>query len=241
MLKTNERLDRLLKEQLDIIQNDEVFSFSTDALLLGHFTPALKKGKIMDLCSGNGIIPLLLSYKSHVPIEAVEIQHELVDMARRSVMHNGLEQQITIHEMDLKDAGMHFTPSQYTLVTCNPPYFRGNQSFQHLKEAHRIARHEVMCSLDDCVTAARHLLKEGGRLMMVHRADRLVDCMTAMRECGIEPKKIWTIYSRKNKPQAITVVIEAVKGGRPDCRIMPPFYIYDGDDYSAEMKAVYYG
>lgn len=77
--------------------------------------------------------------------------------------------------------------------------------------------------------------------MMVHRADRLVDCMTAMRECGIEPKKIWTIYSRKNKPQAITVVIEAVKGGRPDCRIMPPFYIYDGDDYSAEMKAVYYG
>ncbi|UTH13750.1 tRNA1(Val) (adenine(37)-N6)-methyltransferase [Macrococcus equipercicus] len=241
MLKENERFDQLIKEGLEIIQNDAVFSFSTDALLLGHFVPTLKKGRVMDLCSGNGIIPLLLSDGSSCAIDAIEIQPLLADMAKRSVAHNRLDDRIKVYEMDLKEAN-HLTPSQYDIVTCNPPYFRENQSFQHLKEAHRIARHEVMCTLDDCTLAARHLLKQGGRLYMVHRADRLVDCLISMRSAGMEPKKIWNIYSKPEKPHAVTVVIEALKGGKPDCKVMPPFYIYDGNgDYSAEMKEVYYG
>lgn len=241
MLKKDERLDLLMKESLKIIQNDDVFSFSTDALLLGHFTPRQKRGKVMDLCSGNGIIPLLLSHGTNYHIDAVEIQPALVDMAKRSVTLNELEERIYLYEMDLKNVQQFFKPSSYDIVTCNPPYFRENQSFQHLKEAHRIARHEVYCTLDDCINASKHLLKEGGKLMMVHRADRLIDCLVSMRHHGIEPKKIWNIYSRKSKPHAITVVIEAIKGGKPDCKVMPPFYIYDGEEYSSEMKEVYYG
>ncbi|TDM07211.1 tRNA1(Val) (adenine(37)-N6)-methyltransferase [Macrococcus lamae] len=241
MLKDNERYDQLIKERLVIIQNSEVFSFSTDALLLAHFTPKMQKGRVMDLCSGNGIIPLLLSHGSNYTIDAIEIQPRLADMARRSVEHNLLTERIKMHEMDLKDSN-RFTPSQYDIVTCNPPYFRQNQSFRHLKEEHMIARHEVMCTLDDCTSATQHLLKQGGKLYMVHRADRLVDCLLSMRSARLEPKKIWQIYSKPSKPTAVTVVIEAVKDGKPDCKVMPPFYIYNEDgEYSAEMKEVYYG
>ncbi|TDL95272.1 tRNA1(Val) (adenine(37)-N6)-methyltransferase [Macrococcus carouselicus] len=242
MLKTNERLDQLIKEDLSIIQNDEVFAFSTDALLLAHFVKPIRRGRIMDLCSGNGVIPLVLSHKVDVPIEGIEIQPLLVDMAQRSITYNGLDARIDVREMDLKRVSQEYLPSQYDIVTCNPPYFRENQDFQHLKEAHRIARHEVLCTLDDCILSSRHLLKQGGKLYMVHRADRLVDCLISMRQGGIEPKVIWQIYSRPDKPAAVTVVIEATKGGKPDCKVMPPFYIYNVDgSYSSDMQKVYYG
>ena len=177
MLEENERLDSLLKENLEIIQNDEVFSFSTDALLLGHFTHLRKNDKVMDLCSGNGVIPLLLSHKGQHPIDAIEIQPQLVNMAERSIQHNQLSDRIRMYELDLKNVRQTFTPSQYTVVTCNPPYFKTTQMHQHQKEAHKIARHEVLCTLEDCVEAARHLLKQGGRLIMVHRAERLMDVL----------------------------------------------------------------
>ncbi|WP_414045440.1 tRNA1(Val) (adenine(37)-N6)-methyltransferase [Macrococcus equi] len=242
MLLENERLDKLIKENLSIIQNDEVFSFSTDALLLAHFTTLKKKDKVMDICSGNGIIPLLLSHKTNMPIEGIEIQSQLVDMARRSFQYNHLESQIEMHAMDIKDVKKNFIPSQYDVVTCNPPYFRSNQSYQHLKEAHRIARTEILCTFADCVSAAQHLLKQGGKMVVVQRADRLVDVLVDMRAQNIEPKRIYSIYSSPNKPQAITIVVEGIKGGKPDAKVMPPFYIYDGkNEYSQEMCEVYYG
>ena len=190
MLKANERIDDLFKENLKIIQNDDVFSFSTDALLLGHFTEVRKNDKILDLCAGNGVIALLLSAKGSQTIESIEIQEQLADMARRSFEYNDLTNRLLIHHMDLKDVYQNFKPSQYTLVTCNPPYFKSNQRHQHQKEAHKIARHEIMCTLEDCMLAARHLLKQGGRLMMVHRAERLMDVLTEMRKASIEPKRV---------------------------------------------------
>lgn len=242
MLLENERFDQLIKEDLSIIQNDEVFSFSTDALLLAHFTPLKKKDKVMDICSGNGIIPLLLSHRTTMPIDAIEIQHRLVDMARRSVQYNKLESQICVHEMDIKTVKKKFIPSQYDVVTCNPPYFRANQEYQHLKEAHRIARTEVLCTFLDCVAAANHLLKQGGKMVVVQRADRLIDVLADMRSLGIEPKVIQPIYSSANRPQAITVIVEGIKGGKPDVKVMPPFYIYDDqNEYSKAMLEVYYG
>ena len=111
-------------------------------------------------------------------------------MARRSFEYNDLTNRLLIHHMDLKDVYQNFKPSQYTLVTCNPPYFKSNQRHQHQKEAHKIARHEIMCTLEDCMLAARHLLKQGGRLMMVHRAERLMDVLTEMRKASIEPKRV---------------------------------------------------
>lgn len=242
MLKENERFDQLLKENLSIIQNDDVFSFSTDALLLAHFTQLRAKDKIMDLCSGNGVIPLLLSHRTATAIEAVEIQEVLVDMAVRTIRYNDLASQIKMHHMDLKDVGNTFLPSQFDVVTCNPPYFRENQSYQHLKEAHRIARHEVLCTFMDCVRAANHLLKQGGKMVIVQRADRLADVIVDMRMGGIEPKRLIPIYSKKSKAQAITVIVEGIKDGKPDLKIQPPFYIYDEDgSYSSQMQEVYYG
>lgn len=241
MLKSNERLDKLIKENLEIIQSDDVFSFSTDALLLAHFTHVKRKDRVMDLCSGNGIIPLLLSHKSTAMIDAIEIQDVLVDMAERTIIHNHLENQIKLYHMDLKEVTKHFVPSTYSVVTCNPPYFRDNQNFKHQLDTHMIARHEVLCDIDDCCQSAKHLLKQGGKLMIVQRADRLVDVLCAMRLARIEPKKIYPIYAKHDKPQAITVVVEGVKGGKQDVKMMPPFYIYDGDDYSKEMLEVYYG
>ncbi|PTE68229.1 SAM-dependent methyltransferase [Staphylococcus devriesei] len=241
MLKNNERFDYLIKENLKIIQNDEVFSFSTDALLLGHFTEVRKNDRILDLCAGNGVISLLLSAKGQQAIESIEIQEQLVDMARRSYEYNHLTDRLHMHHMDLKEVYRTFKPSQYTLVTCNPPYFKTNQLNQHQKEAHKIARHEVMCSLEDCMLAARHLLKQGGRLMMVHRADRLMDVLTEMRRANIEPKRVIMIYSKINK-SAVTVVVEGRKNGKQGLDIAPPFYIYNSDgEYSDEVRDVYYG
>lgn len=240
-LLEHERLDYLMKEHLRIIQNDEVFSFSTDALLLGHFTEVRKNDSIMDLCSGNGVVPLLLSYKTKRQIDGIEIQHLLIDMANRSIAFNQLTAQIQMYEMDLKAVRTQFKPSQYSLVTCNPPYFKSNQLHQHQKNAHKIARHEIMCSLEDCCIAARHLLKQGGRLVMVHRAERLMDVLSNMRDSGIEPKKLYFVYSKKEK-DAQTIVVEGRKGGNQGLTIQPPFYIYNEDGtYTSEMREVYYG
>lgn len=241
MLNDNERYDYLIKEQFKIIQNDDVFSFSTDALLLGHFANPKAKDKVIDLCAGNGVIQLLLFAKQQINIEGIEIQSQLVDMARRSFEENDVGHFLTMHHMDIKDVYQHFKPSQYSLVTCNPPYFKENQLHQHQKEAHKIARHEILCTLEDCVLAARHLLKEGGKLIMVHRADRLMDVLSEMRHANIEPKKINFIYSKIGKT-AQTIVVEGRKGGNQGLTIAPPFYIYNEDGtYSNEMKEIYYG
>lgn len=241
MLKENERLDCLLKEQLEIIQNDEVFSFSTDALLLGHITQLRKRDKVMDLCSGNGVIPLLLSDKGNHMIDAIEIQPQLVDMAERSIRHNHLEARIQMYEMDLRHAQQHFQPSSYNVVTCNPPYFKTIQTHQHQKEAHKIARHEVMCTLADCVNAAKHLLKQGGRFVMVHRAERLMDVLFEFRQHRIEPKKLTMVYSKPGKA-AHAILVEGRKDGKPGLDIAPPFYMYTADgQYTKEMSAIYYG
>lgn len=241
MLKENERLDCLLKEQLEIIQNDEVFSFSTDALLLGHFTQLRKRDKVMDLCSGNGVIPLLLSDKGNHTIDAIEIQPQLVDMAERSIRHNHLETRIQMYEMDLRHVQQYFQPSSYNVVTCNPPYFKTIQTHQHQKEAHKIARHEVMCTLADCVNAAKHLLKQGGRFVMVHRAERLMDVLFEFRQHRLEPKKLTMVYSKPGKP-AHAILVEGRKDGKPGLDIAPPFYMYTADgNYTQEMSAIYYG
>ncbi|MCU5747056.1 tRNA1(Val) (adenine(37)-N6)-methyltransferase [Staphylococcus sp. SQ8-PEA] len=241
MLAEQERLDYLIKEQLRIIQNDEVFSFSTDAVLLGHFTKIKNKDRIIDLCAGNGIIQLLLSAKSSQLIEGIEIQERLVNMAERSFLYNHLEDRLKMHHLDLKNVYQAFQPAQYDVVTCNPPYFKTDQRHQHLKEAHKIARHEIKCNLSDVCKAARHLLKQGGRLVMVHRADRLMDVLTTMREYCLEPKQLRFIYSKPGK-KAQMIIVEGRQGGRGSLAIESPFYIYDNEGkYTEEMREVYYG
>ncbi|MCE5592748.1 tRNA1(Val) (adenine(37)-N6)-methyltransferase [Staphylococcus pseudintermedius] len=241
MLQPGERLDYLIREDLRIIQNDAVFSFSTDALLLGHFTEVRKRDRILDMCAGNGVIPLLLSDKGNNVITGVEIQLQLVNMAERSVQYNHLEDRITMVEMDINALIQAYSPAQFDLITCNPPYFKANQTNQHQLEAHKIARHEIYCTLDDCLRVSNHLLKEGGRVVMVHRAERMLDLFESMRHYRIEPKRLHMIYSKPGKA-AQTIVVEGRKGGRQGLDIAPPFYIYDEQgDYTPEMKEIYYG
>ncbi|UXR86624.1 tRNA1(Val) (adenine(37)-N6)-methyltransferase [Staphylococcus felis] len=241
MLQKNERFDHLIKEDLHIIQNDAYFSFSTDALLLGHFTEVRQRDRILDMCTGNGVIPLILSDKGENLITGIEVQSELVDMARRSVSYNQLETRINIMHMDINEIPSQFKPSQFDLVTCNPPYFKMNQVHQHQLEAHKIARHEVLCTLDDCLRVANHALKEGGRIVMVHRAERMLDIFESMRRYQIEPKKLNMIYSKQHK-EAQTIVVEGRKGGRQGLKIASPFYIYDQNNaYTDEMRRIYYG
>ncbi|EIO0107873.1 tRNA1(Val) (adenine(37)-N6)-methyltransferase [Staphylococcus pseudintermedius] len=241
MLQPGERLDYLIREDLRIIQNDAVFSFSTDALLLGHFTEVRKRDRILDMCAGNGVIPLLLSDKGNNVITGVEIQPQLVNMAVRSVQYNHLEDRITMVEMDINALIQAYSPAQFDLITCNPPYFKANQTNQHQLEAHKIARHEIYCTLDDCLRVSNHLLKEGGRVVMVHRAERMLDLFESMRHYRIEPKRVHMIFSKPGKA-AQTIVVEGRKGGRQGLDIAPPFYIYDEQgDYTPEMKEIYYG
>ncbi|MCE5531794.1 tRNA1(Val) (adenine(37)-N6)-methyltransferase [Staphylococcus pseudintermedius] len=241
MLQPGERLDYLTREDLRIIQNDAVFSFSTDALLLGHFTEVRKRDRILDMCAGNGVIPLLLSDKGNNVITGVEIQPQLVNMAVRSVQYNHLEDRITMVEMDINALIQAYSPAQFDLITCNPPYFKANQTNQHQLEAHKIARHEIYCTLDDCLRVSNHLLKEGGRVVMVHRAERMLDLFESMRHYRIEPKRLHMIFSKPGKA-AQTIVVEGRKGGRQGLDIAPPFYIYDEQgDYTPEMKEIYYG
>ncbi|MDE9830023.1 tRNA1(Val) (adenine(37)-N6)-methyltransferase [Staphylococcus delphini] len=241
MLQPGERLDYLIREDLRIIQNDAVFSFSTDALLLGHFTEVRKRDRILDMCAGNGVIPLLLSDKGNNVITGVEIQPQLVNMAERSIQYNHLEGRITMVEMDINALVQAYAPAQFDLITCNPPYFKANQTNQHQLEAHKIARHEIFCTLDDCLRVSNHLLKEGGRIVMVHRAERMLDLFESMRHYRIEPKRLHMIYSKPGKA-AQTIVVEGRKGGRQGLDIAPPFYIYDAQgDYTPEMKEIYYG
>ncbi|EGQ3830535.1 tRNA1(Val) (adenine(37)-N6)-methyltransferase [Staphylococcus pseudintermedius] len=241
MLQPGERLDYLIREDLRIIQNDAVFSFSTDALLLGHFTEVRKRDRILDMCAGNGVIPLLLSDKGNNVITGVEIQPQLVNMAVRSVQYNHLEDRITMVEMDINALIQAYSPAQFDLITCKPPYFKANQTNQHQLEAHKIARHEIYCTLDDCLRVSNHLLKEGGRVVMVHRAERMLDLFESMRHYRIEPKRLHMIFSKPGKA-AQTIVVEGRKGGRQGLDIAPPFYIYDEQgDYTPEMKEIYYG
>jgi tRNA1(Val) A37 N6-methylase TrmN6 len=236
-----ERLDYLPGEELKIIQSSEVFSFSMDAVLLAQFTYLpIQKGRVIDLCTGNGVIPLLLSKRTKAHIEAVEIQARLFNMAQRSVVLNQLDQQIIIHHMDLKDTPQTFGHGGFDVVTCNPPYMPIQTGMQHHNEHFAIARHEIMCCLEDVVLTASRLVKPGGRVSLVHRPHRLTDIITLMREYKVEPKRIRFVHPKQGK-EANMLLIEGMKDGQPDLRLLPPLVVYNDDnEYTQELKQIYY-
>ncbi|WP_042479110.1 tRNA1(Val) (adenine(37)-N6)-methyltransferase [Bacillus ndiopicus] len=242
-LQGDERLDYLLAEDLRIIQSPSVFSFSLDAVLLARFVNIPKsKGHIVDLCSGNGVIPLFLSARTKAQITGVELQPRLYDMACRSVRYNGLEQQITMTLDDVKEVADKLGIEKYDAVTCNPPYFLAHEmSDKNISEHHAIARHEIHLTLEEAVIAASRLLKQGGKAAFVHRPGRLLDIVTAMRAHRIEPKRIRFVYPKMGK-EANTLLIEGIKDGKPDLKILPPLYVYDeANNYTAEVSELLYG
>ncbi|KYG58654.1 tRNA1(Val) (adenine(37)-N6)-methyltransferase [Planococcus maritimus] len=243
MLTDDERLDYLLAENLRIIQSPSVFSFSLDAVLLARFAYVPKKrGRIVDLCTGNGAIPLFLSARTESSITGVELQPRLAGMARRSIEFNGLEEQIHIIEGDVKEIPAQLGFEKFDTVTCNPPYFPAHEmSDKNLSEHMAIARHELHLTLDEAVKSASQLLKQGGKAAFVHRAGRLIDIMAAMRNNRLEPKRIRLVYPKAGK-EANTLLIEGIKDGKPDLKVLPPLIVYGEDgEYTEEVRGLLYG
>jgi tRNA1(Val) A37 N6-methylase TrmN6 len=243
VLKGDERLDYLLAENLRIIQSPSVFSFSLDAVLLARFAHVPGRlGKVVDLCAGNGAIPLFLSARTKAQITAVELQERLAGMAERSVQYNKLEAQITILHDDVIGIAEKIGYDKYDLVTCNPPYFPAHEaSDKNLLEPIAIARHEIYLTLDQAIQSASALLKQGGRAAFVHRPGRLLDIVTSMRAHRIEPKRIQLVFSKAGK-DANTLLIEGTKDGKPDLKILPPLYVYDQEgNYTEEVRRLLYG
>lgn len=242
-LKEDERMDYLLAEDLRIIQSPSVFSFSLDAVLLSRFVNVpLNKGKIVDLCSGNGVIPLFLSARTKAEIIGVELQERLFDMAERSIKYNGLDKQIQMVHGDVKIVPPQLGIEKYDAVTCNPPYFLAHElSEKNISEHYAIARHELYLTLDEAVESASKLLKQGGKAAFVHRPGRLLDIVTAMRAHRLEPKRIRFVYPKFGK-EANTLLIEGIKDGKPDLKILPPLYVYnDNNEYTDEVSEILYG
>jgi tRNA1(Val) A37 N6-methylase TrmN6 len=240
-LHASERIDDLMTHDLKIIQSDEVFSFSLDAVLLGRFCYTPPRGRIIDLCTGNGVIPLLLSTRTKAEVVGIEIQERLADMAERNVRINGLQEQIRIIHGDLKDACKELGHGTFDVVTVNPPYLPIQDGEQNINEHFAAARHEVFCTLEDVVRTSSQLVRSAGRVAMVHRPSRLVEILGVMRSYKLEPKRIRFVHPRAGE-EANMVLIEALKNGKPELRTLPPLLIYKNKtEYCDELMELYYG
>ncbi len=242
VLHPSERIDDLLTHDLKIIQSNEVFCFSMDAVLLARFVSLpIQKGRIMDLCTGNGVIPILMSTRSKAKIESIEIQERLFDMAVRNVQLNDLTNQLVVHHGDLKNAPEQFGHGQYDVVTCNPPYMIGNTGDQNLNQHIAIARHEIYCTLEDVIRVSACLTRSGGKVALVHRPSRLVDLIDFMRKYRVEPKKVRFVYPKQGA-EANMVLIEGIRDGKPEMKVLPPLIVYDANgSYCPELMEIYYG
>lgn len=224
------RLDDVLGySNMKIYQNSNYFAFSLDSVVLANYAPIrLRDKRIVDFCTGNGIIPLILSRRTSSKITGVEIQEKLADLAKQSVEYNKLENQIQITCEDVK----HFSKNhlnEYDLLLCNPPYFKVEEK-STLNESYekKIARHEIAITLTEICDCARKVLKDNGRICMVHRSDRLMDILEEFRHHNLEPKSIKFIYETKEKESTL-VLIEGQKCGKVGLKVLKPLILYEDD------------
>ncbi|MBW9152380.1 tRNA1(Val) (adenine(37)-N6)-methyltransferase [Clostridium estertheticum] len=239
-LRTDETLDDLQLKGIHVIQKKHAFRFGVDAVLLANFVKVRKNAKVVDLCTGTGIIPFILAGKTTASnIIGVEIQEEFVDMANRSIEYNNLEDKIKFINGDLKDIELIKTIDKVDIVTVNPPYKLQNSGLISLNDKDAIARHEICCTLEDVIIACRILLKDNGRMYMVHRPDRLADILCTMRKHRIEPKRIRMVHPSVNKAPNI-VLIEGQRDGGSFLKWDPPLYVHVEDGgYTEEIKNMY--
>ena len=239
-LKPGERIDDLQRNGYQIIQNPEKFCFGMDAVLLTGFARAQEKDVLLDIGTGTGIIPLLMSAKyGCAHLTGLEIQEESADMARRSVAMNGLRDTIDIVTGDVKEADKIFKSASFDCITCNPPYMIGQHGLTNPDAPKAIARHEVLCTLEDVVRAVAKLLKPGGHFYMVHRPFRLAEIMTTLSQYKLEPKRMQLVYPYIDKEPNM-VLVEAVRGGKPRMTVEKPLIIFESPGvYMPEIRDVY--
>ncbi len=230
-----ERLDDVLGyKDLKIYQNSDYFSFSLDSIILANYsTIRLRDKNIVDFCTGNGVIPLIISRRCNQHIIGVEIQDALADLARKSVKYNHLEDRITIICDDVKDFSKEHL-NEFDLLLCNPPYFKvnDNSTFNDSYEK-MVARHEICINLEEICDCAKKVLKDNGNLCIVHRSDRLMEILETFRKYGIEPKRIKFVYENTLKESTL-VLIEGQKCGKVGLIVDKPLIQYNLDGSMTE-------
>lgn len=228
-------------KNMKIVQNTDWFSFSLDSVLLANFVKINKKTvNIMDFCTGNAPIPLILSQKTNANITGIELQKEIYDLAKKSIEMNDLSTKIKLYNMDIKELTKMYETDTFDLITCNPPFFKVNAlSKINDNNIKSIARHEIKINLNDIFSLARKLLKNNGSICMVHRTDRLIDIIDSMRSNNIEPKRIQFVFPKINCDSNI-VLIEGTKNGKSGLKVLNPLYIHDSNgDYLEEVKKMF--
>ncbi|MBS5939212.1 tRNA1(Val) (adenine(37)-N6)-methyltransferase [Clostridium sp.] len=239
-LLSDEAIDDLKLDNLYLIQKKQGFRFGIDAVLLSNFANVKNKHRVIDLCTGTGIVPFLI-YGKYKPKEVVgiEIQEDMVEMAIRSSKYNEIEDVVSFKNADLKDLKYLSSLGTFDVLTVNPPYKLNNSGIVNLDDKLAIARHEIMCSLEDVIVASRKLLKDNGRMFIVHRPERLIDIFELMRKYKIEPKRVQMVQPNINKAPNI-VLVEGQRDGGAYLKWEKPIYVYNEDGtYSEEINKIY--
>lgn len=239
-LKEGERLDDLQRNHYRIIQNPRKFCFGMDAVLLSGFVRIGPGETVLDMGTGTGIIPLLLAAKTDAAaLTGLEIQEESVDMARRSVALNELQERVRICQGDMKEASALFGAGSFDVVTSNPPYMIEGHGLVNPASPKAIARHEVLCSFEDVARETAKLLKPGGRFFLVHRPFRLSEIMVTLSRYQLEPKRMQLVYPYVDKEPNM-VLLEAVRGGNPRLAVEKPLIVYKKPGvYMPEIYEIY--
>lgn len=222
-----------------IIQNNDGFKFGIDAVLLSDFAKSVT-GNVIDLCTGTGIVPILLCKKSKAShIDAVEIQREMAELAQRSVEINGLCDKISVKCADIKDAFELYGKSAYDAVTVNPPYMKAASGLLNSDDSKTWARHEVRCDIEDVIRISSGLLKPHGKLFMVHRPSRLGEIFPLMAKYKLEPKLMRLVAPETGKEPNM-VLICGIRCANPQLTVLPTLYVYNNDgSYSEEIDRIY--
>lgn len=224
-----------------IYQDDEWFDFSLDSVLLANFVTIRKKDKnIIDLCTGNAAIPMLISYRTNAKIVGVEVINEVYKLGVDSILDNKLDGQIKIINYDVKNLPLLYKSGSFDIVVCNPPYFRyTNDKYINDNYIKSVARHEILINLDDVVKCASYLLNNSGTFAMVYQENRLIEIINVMQKYKIEPKKLQLVYSKFNS-NCNLILIEGVKNGKSGLKILEPLYVHNDDgSYTDSVKRLF--
>ena len=239
-INIDEGVDDLQLNGLRLIQKQQGFRFGVDAVLLSHFANIKNKHRVIDLCTGTGIVPFL-AYGKYEPKEVVglEIQEDMVEMANRSSILNDTTDVVKFVQGDLKDKALLDSLGKFDVLTVNPPYKLNNAGIVNPNDKLAIARHEVMCTLEDVIIAARRLLKDNGRMFIVHRPERLADIFVLMRKHKIEPKRVRMVQPNTKKAPNI-VLVEGQRDGGAFLKWEETLFVYDDNgNYSEEIDRIY--
>ena len=233
--------DLVYFKDIKIVQNKDYFNFSLDSVLLPNFVEITRKTKkILDMCTGNAPIPLILSTKTDAKIYGVELQKEVYDLAKETIKINNLDNQIELINDNIKNLKKIFDTETFDIITCNPPYFKKkDDSIINENKIKSIARHEIEMELEDVMIISKALLKNEGSLVLVHRTDRLIEIIELMKKHNIEPKRMRLIYPKVNTESNL-VLIDGRKNGKEGLKILPPLYIHNDDNsYTSEVLEMF--